>query len=73
MTQKLKIKITENGITRDATPEEIIAWHLIQTKAEIDEFCGNVVDRCSECILSKFECCVVDYDVCEPVLKRKKF
>ena len=47
MTQQLKIKITENGITRDATPGEVAAWSLLQ----FFEACQNDALCCDQCPL----------------------
>ena len=48
--QKLNFRITENGITRDATPGEIVSWYLIKC----DEACADVGD-CTICPLLDFD------------------
>ena len=47
MTQKLKISINENGITRKATKGEVNAWYLIQS----ENACADM-DDCTICPLN---------------------
>jgi len=67
MTQKISIKIIENGITRDATPKEIRAWCM----KEFYDACYRTDNNCEGCFnrirhyddvygcgLSSFKCTV---------------
>lgn len=47
MTQKLKLKVTENGRTRAATKGEVNAWYLVQC----DKACADL-DDCTICPLN---------------------
>jgi len=56
MTQKLKLKIREI-ITRDARPEEIIAWHQLGCIKSIGDLCYKHIDTCEGCPAEPLGCC----------------
>ncbi len=51
MTQKLKITIVENGITRDVTQTEYIAAMILATSEVRDKVCKSQEYGCSSCEL----------------------
>ena len=48
MSQILKLTVTENGVTRNATSSEVIAWHLLK----LHEACFDPSHRCDTCQLN---------------------
>jgi len=57
MTQKLKLKVTENGITRDAKLGEITSWNLLR----LESLCNDVItsgdcDKCPMCNDGSYSC-----------------
>lgn len=70
MTQKLKISITENGITREATHPEYIAWLQLEESNHSYKVCFKSCCDCSKCILRPM-CRIICSGHCKSILEGK--
>lgn len=71
MRQKLKINITENGTTREATHVEYIAWLQLEESKHSHHVCYQEAKiGCGKCMMRNI-CRIICSEQCESFLKWK--
>jgi len=73
MKQELRIKVIENGIAREAKPEEIYAWHQMHCFIQRKTLC-MINNNCRRCPLYDLDKCEgVNIEASKRIIENKDF